>query len=287
LEDVDIPSVTPSIQQDPAADKLLKLLAHLDIPCGFERSFRICHESLLTHRFTLTTAKQSFGDEADQKVLTLCHELRMPPDVFETLGLHLSAAKFIHFGFEQGPCQRLYKVYLEFSSQSQSTATAPTAPSLIHLAFKWDVSGVGPSVVARYVWHPLRSHEDILGRMSQIYHGQNVEESYRIARDVVLLAASRGSADQLQYLEVREDGTDRLSFALNLYNVGFKLKDLYTLLLRMGRQFGVAVDQLDALYRPIQDTRAGHVAGGVHRDGEGFFNVYYGGGSWQVSDHVE
>jgi hypothetical protein len=44
----------------------------------------------------------------------------------------------------------------------------------------------------------------------------------------------------------------------------------------MRRRFGVGPGQFQALYDQIKERKFGHLAGGLHRNGKDFFNVYYG-----------
>ena len=94
------------------------------------------------------------------------------------------------------------------------------------------------------------------------------------------LAASRVAAEKLQYLEVHEPGNGRRSFDLNLYNAKLVVKDVQPQLQAMRERYGVRPGQFQALYDQIKGKVLGHLAGGVHRDGRDFFNVYYGVGSF-------
>jgi len=97
---------------------------------------------------------------------------------------------------------------------------------------------------------------------------------------VLELAAARVPAPQLQYLEVQEPGNGRRSFDLNLYNARMEVKDIQAQLYGMRDHFGVRPGQFQALYDQIKGKVLGHLAGGVHRDGKDFFNLYYGVGSF-------
>jgi hypothetical protein len=44
----------------------------------------------------------------------------------------------------------------------------------------------------------------------------------------------------------------------------------------MRSHFGVRPGQFQGLYDQIKLLSLGHLAGGVHRNGKDFFNVYYG-----------
>ena len=86
----------------------------------------------------------------------------------------------------------------------------------------------------------------------------------------------RTEAERLQYLEVEELENGRRSFDLNVYNAGLTVKDAQPLLQRMRAHFNLRPGQFQALYDQIRGLSLGHLAGGVHRDGRDFFNVYYG-----------
>jgi tryptophan halogenase len=90
------------------------------------------------------------------------------------------------------------------------------------------------------------------------------------------LAAARVDAARLQFLEVEEDGNARLSFDLNVYDAGLAVRDFQAPLARLREHFGVRPGQFQALYDQIRNRPLGHLAGGVHRDGEAFATVYYG-----------
>jgi tryptophan halogenase len=97
---------------------------------------------------------------------------------------------------------------------------------------------------------------------------------------MLALGAARAGAEQMQYLEVEEAENGRRSFDLNLYSAGLQVKDVQHLLQRMRAHFGVRPGQFQALYDQIKGKVLGHLAGGVHRDGRDFFNLYYGVGSF-------
>ncbi len=97
-----------------------------------------------------------------------------------------------------------------------------------------------------------------------------------IAKAALEMAVAKAPAEKLQYLEVQEDANSRRSFDLNLYNAKLQVKDIQPLLQRMREHFGVRAGQFQALYDQINNKALGHLAGGVHRDGKDFFNVYYG-----------
>ena len=145
--------------------------------------------------------------------------------------------------------------------------------TLLHLAFKWNVDS-GAHVTTRYEWFPGLDAEGIAARLRSLYDDDG--ESLRIACDTLTLASARAGSGALQYLEVREPGTGRRSFDLNLYDAGLQVRDLQPLLLRMRDLHGIRPGQFQALYDQVKARALGHLAGGHHRDGRDFFNVYYG-----------
>lgn len=264
---------------DPKADRLLRIVADLGTRYAYEHSFRVCRGALLTNRFLLSIDASVIADKPGEEIIGFCDRLGMPDLYIETAQENLSSAKFIHFGFEENETGRLYKVYLEFGDAGDDGAGVGSStpdPYLLHLAFKWDISDRTRRVLTQYILHPSIGAREIEARLSRLYGDGECGESLRIARGVLELAASRGTDEDLQYLEVSEDESGRRSFDLNVYDVNLTVEDLHPMLVKMCQVHEVSLDRLDALYVPIKSSRFGHLAGGVHRDGRDFFNVYYG-----------
>jgi tryptophan halogenase len=130
-------------------------------------------------------------------------------------------------------------------------------------------------VTTKYLWYPALSADEIAARLAHVYRGGE-DASLAIAKATLELGVARVAAEKLQYLEVEEDENARRSFDLNLYNARLQVKDIQHLLHRMRDHFAVRAGQFQALYDQIATKALGHLAGGVHRDGKDFFNVYYG-----------
>ena len=73
-----------------------------------------------------------------------------------------------------------------------------------------------------------------------------------------------------------KSGTYLKNFDLNVYDAGLEVRDFRPLLSRMCRRFAIPSERFDSLYDGIAGARFGHLAGGIHRGGRDFFNVYYG-----------
>jgi hypothetical protein len=202
--------------------------------------------------------------------------MRMPPDLREAAEANFATAKCVHFGFEADDRIVICKLYLErsVSSEEAARARATREPVLLHLAFKWDL-GQDAAVTTRYWWRPGLSAAEIEERLAHVYRDAP-QTSFELARAALNLGADRVAAETMQYLEVEEAENARRSFDLNLYNAKLQIKDLQPVLHRMREHFGVRPGQLQALYDQIKMKALGHIAGGMHRAGEDFFNIYYG-----------
>jgi hypothetical protein len=201
----------------------------------------------------------------------------MPLPCLEAAREAFDMAHCVHFGFEGDAQSIVYKLYLERAVPELEArqARATLSPVLLHLAFKWDVVQQA-DVVSRYLWYPFYELKQIEARLAEVYRRIEASPSLAIAQDVLHLAAARMPAERLQYLEVHEDDNARWSFDLNVYGANLQVKDVQAVLQRMRSHFGVRPGDFQALYDQIKSRPLGHIAGGVHRRGDDFFNVYYG-----------
>ncbi|MCS7045017.1 MAG: hypothetical protein NZO58_01545 [Gemmataceae bacterium] len=250
------------------ASLLWQLVEDLHVRYAHERSVRLCPGAVLANRLLLTLSKAELGEGPREAILPICRRLSMPAAALDAVERQLAAAKFIHFGFEENRHGCLFKLYLEFGFNPQ----APGKEVLLHRAFKWEVGG-GGLVETKYVWYPGLSVAAIEERLQHVYRGTG--PSLETACAIVRLAGARAKHD-LSYLEVNEEANARRSFDLNVYDVGLRIQDLEPWLRAMCDQFGIAWHDFAPLYDAIHERRFGHLAGGTHRGGEDFFNLYYG-----------
>lgn len=256
---------------------MMRLINDLGIPYQYERSFRLTQGALLANRFLLTIDKRDIPGHAKQRALQICRQLGMPERLQAAAEERFEEARCLHFGFEGSLDSLICKLYLEraIAPADAERARARGEPLLQHLAFKWDLLK-DAQVVTRYLWYPARSVEGIAERLSRVYRGGAAEFSLDIARAVLQLAAARTTPERLQYLEVEEDENQRRSFDLNLYATGMLVKDLQRVLHQLREHYGVRPGEFQALYDQVKTKLLGHLAGGIHRNGRDFFNVYYG-----------
>jgi hypothetical protein len=267
-------TLSSTVLDDPTARRLWDLVMGLNVPCGHERSFRLCRGSILPNRFLLSVCKGTLGARAEATILDLCLRLDLPERVLRLIAQALPRVGFVHLGFEQDRVACLYKVYLE-AAMPPRHPTGPD-PVLLHWAVKWNPADTSRWVLTRYHWYPGLAVSDLLGRLARIYDDPARTEAWAIARDFVLLATQRVGPGGVRYMEVSEEGNARRSFDLNVYRAGLTMGDMFPVLSRMAADFALPAGQLAPLLERIGSRSLGHLAGGVHRTGEVFFNVYYG-----------
>jgi tryptophan halogenase len=266
--------------QDPSAEtagRLMQLVNALDVPYQYERSVRLARETLLANRFLLTLNRADLGDNPLEQCLDIAQQLGMPVSLQQQVAEPLADAVCVHFGFESGADDVVCKLYLEraVAEDERVKAIARDEPVLLHLAFKWSVRG-DMRVITRYFWYPLAPITTIRDRIAAIFAGSDDAACAAFALNALELAGARVGAEKLQYLEVREDDTGRCSFDLNVYEAGLQVKDLQPQLNNLRDHFAIKPGGFQAIFDQIRLHSLGHIAGGVHRNGEEFFNLYHG-----------
>ena len=255
--------------------RLLERIRELGAPFQHERSFRLSASGLQGNRFLASLNVADLGPQAADRTLAIARELGMPAAAEAAARQQFGSALCLHFGYEATGDGILCKLYLErqVPADEAARAAAETSSVPLHLAYKWDVDS-GRHVVTQYDWFPGLTAQNIAARLQLLYAGAADADAARIAIETLSLAAARTTS--LQYLEVHEPDNGRHSFDLNLYDADLAVRDLLPLLLRMRDLYGIRPGQMQALVDQIRTRALGHLAGGVHRDGRGFFNVYYG-----------
>lgn len=256
------------------AAELFRVFDNLHVPYMYERSFRISDQALAANRFLLSMGRKSLPGDFRRAVQDICGRINMPAALREKVDANMDGVRSLHLGFE-GDERVLFKCYLEYDHSQNAATAVPGEPVLLHLAFKWDTSDPDHHVTSRYLWFRSLPEAQMLERMESIY-GKTDNPSLGIASEVLDAVSGRANAEDLQYLEVQEDGNERKSFDLNFYDAGLLVKDLQLPLARMRDRFAIRPGQFQALYDQIKSQPAGHLAGGLHRNGKDFFNVYYG-----------
>jgi tryptophan halogenase len=256
---------------------MLAAVRDLGVPYQHERSFRVAPGRLQANRFLLSLDPADLGHDALARVTGVAAQLGLPAAAQAAAREHFDGTLCVHFGFEAGDGAVRCKLYLERcvpAAESQAAA-ACGEPVLLHRAYKWDPACTDV-VESQYHWFPGLDAEAIAARLRALYAGTGAGESLAIALDTLALAAPRFAGGAPQYLEVSEPGNGRRSFDLNLYDAELMVGDLLPAQIRMRERHGIRPGQFQALVDQVRSRALGHLAGGVHREGEDFFNVYYG-----------
>ena len=261
-----------------AASDLTEAVRSLGVRAGHEKSFRLSRGSISSNRFLLSISKASLGQNAQEKVEQVCARLVAPPALHEMIAKQFSSTAHVHFGFEDHGAGCLYKLYLE--SQISPRELEAQRPVLMHRAIKWDPAQNARLVQTEYFWHPRLSLEMIQRRIAGS-GGFNEITLVRIVERLLLSARSRLSRGSIGFLEVIEQNNPRRSFDLNLYDANLRICDVHPPLEHACRHFDVDLGAFQQVYNQAAACRFGHLAGGVHRDGQEFLTIYYGVEGWQ------
>ena len=266
-------NAAPGAAAEPAA-RLFERVDRLGLPYRHERSFRLTRGRLQANRVLLSLDRAQLGDAAAARALEVCDALGLPADRRAAAAALAASARSVHFGFEGDGDRALYKVYFERAAAAEEARAAPPGTRvLLHVAYKWEIAVPARCVTTRYEWLPGL---DEAGLRARIAAAMGDGAALDALLDLLALAAPRARGEPLQLLEVAEEGSPRRSFDLNLYDAGLAVRDALGPLGRLREHFGVRAGQWQALADQIRALPLGHVAGGLHRDGEAFATVYYG-----------
>lgn len=268
-----IHSIAQDRPTDPHGARLFRLVEELQVKFGYERSVRFCQREIFPERFLLSLNKASLAPDADSKLGELFRLLGMPESLVEKSHEFSHSAKFIHLGFEKTSLACMSKIYFEIGLP---TTICNQKPIILHRALKWDVAQPDRSVATQYVWHPRLESELLFKKLDEVYCSHDEHEPLEIARRILREVLKRVDPTSVRYMEVIEDQNPRRSFDLNLYQSRLCVSDLQPLLLRMQLHYQIPDQPFQDWYEQAQWTSLGHLAGGVHRDGHDFMNLYFG-----------
>tara|TARA_R110002096_G_scaffold26518_10_gene81792 strand:- start:15736 stop:16422 length:687 start_codon:yes stop_codon:yes gene_type:complete len=218
-----------------------------------------------TKRCLLSIDPQKLGSHSGEVIPAVCQELGMPHSLSETVLHWLPEATFVHFGFEDDRNQSRYKVYFE----QQRKPNQAGEPILLHVAFKWKVPSSEQWVESRYFWYPDQTPSDLCHKIGG-YHRDPESPLLESIRSMIKHA---GSAE---LLEVREERGGRFSYDLNFYDSNVGVQSIRDELGMVGDYFGIPEDVIETLLSRIGSEDLGHIASGLHRDGEEFLTLYFG-----------
>ena len=223
------PLQAPAFRSEKAAQKVeacFRLLDRLNIKPAFERSFKLKEKTLLKNRFLLGFEKDLIKPNANQKILDICEQMGMPPDLMAAFLKNLPEASIVGFGFGENEKTCIVRAYLEFGMRyyrAMKDKPHDPDPYLSHLGFKWDVSDNTIGIVTEYTCYPAYTTGDILRRLSRDLYGHRGGNPYDIVKGLLDLASIKAGDDRFLFLSVHEENNPRNSFDINLYRANLML----------------------------------------------------------------
>jgi len=272
----------PSFRSAQVAEKVdlcFQLLDRLNIKPAFERSFKFKEKKLLKNRFLLGFEKDLIKPNPHEKILDICEQIGMPPDLLATFLKNLPEASIVGFGFGENETTCIVRAYLEFGIRyyrAMKNKPLNPDPYLSHLGCKWDVSDNTISVITKYTCYPAYTTEDMLETLSNGLYRHKDRSPYKIVKGILDLASSKVGNDKFLFLGVNEENNPRNSFDINMYRANLQMNEIYPFLLDMCRFYSIPDKQFHDLYEPVKTQIFGHIAGGIDRKVSDFLTIYFG-----------
>ena len=272
----------PSFRSAQAVEKVdlcFRFLDRLNIKPAFERSLKFKEKNLLKNRFLLGLEKDLIKPSPNEKILDICEQIGMPPDLMATFLKNLPEASIVGFGFGENETTCIVRAYLEFGIRyyrAMKNKPLNPDPYLSHLGCKWDVSDSSISVITKYICYPAYTTEDMLERLSSGLYRHKDRSPYKIVKGILDLASSKAGNDKFLFLCVNEENNPRNSFDINMYRANLQMNEIYPFLLDMCRFYSIPDEQFYGLYEPVKAQIFGHIAGGIDRKGRDFLTIYFG-----------
>ncbi len=277
---LDSPASSPASPSLPGKGRrLFDLVTSLNVETALEHSFKMSEGCFFENRFLLAVRRDRVDAAIDKRVGEVCALLAMPSDFVQTFSHHLPDANHIYFGFEENERTSLYKVYLEFRDRAEEIMKAdanPSGPHLLHVGFKWDSGDSGRKAETRYEWFPALPVREIMARLPSMLVRRPGQDPLGVAEAIIGLASERLKPEDIQYVEVSEEGNARKSFDINLYKAGVLVREVQPFLTRMAEYYDLDPNEFHIFCEQIGSKKFGHLAGGIDREGQDFMTVYYG-----------
>ena len=251
------------------------LLERREIPCGYERSFKIIPGKLLANRYLLGI---SVDDTNPAALHEICLALKMPDPLLAQFQQNISEANLVFLGFEDDQEVASYRVYLEYWDKicaEIKQAPHKTHPRLMFLGYKWDIQNPERQAISEYMCHPLLSTSEILERITQLYQPAKDDCAVNYVRNIIERAAEQCPDRAFIYLEVGEGDNLRSSFDLNIYKSGLRLHDIDDILVDVQQHYKISEPEFSRLRQLAGPKLLGHISGGTSRHGENFLTFYY------------
>jgi tryptophan halogenase len=265
----------PPVPDDEGLVALRDAVAEFDPGHRAERSFRLAPGTLHAQRLLLTV--QSVHQKADpfERIWHIASRFGVPQSQLGWARSAFDQARHVHFGYESDGRTPMFKLYFErgLRAHELEAAEGTSQGILQYEALKWRPDASEDHVLSSYRWWPSVGQQELAGRIGALWGEQT--EPARWTAELLNVAFASLPAERLQYLEVTEDRSPRRSFDLNLYDAQMRVRDIESSLCAIRAGLDVDKRVFEAHYEAVASARLGHVAAGIHRNGQPFFNVYY------------
>lgn len=263
--------INRSKQLEDCKAELLRFVADLHQPYGFERSFKLIQGHIYKQRFLISLHTDAFKGLALPKLQILARLLHMPKKMMAAIREELSVVEIVHFGFEQQQSTAVCKFYFE------RTFIQVNGPKqLVHRSFKWDVFSPDKSMVAEYHFLPGLSRDDMIARIASSCGKQHKHPITEVAKQLLNFGGGDLPMDDVFFLEVQEEGNARRSFDIKLYDTDLTIGQVGPVIESAAKYFNVPLGEIKELIKIEFEQQLGHFSGGIGRDAKEFVSFYYG-----------
>lgn len=242
------------------------------LACGIEQSVRMSPGILETRRCLISFSLAEAGHDAAVDVLQICRAMNAPDTFLHSIARFINAAAFVHFGFEYSGATQIGKCYLELPPLDR---TLPRQSGRLQfLGFKWSLRNSSIAVVTRYKSTTIQDWSEIQSLMVSA-----TDQGMRTIIDSLLRQfqpPSQKAGETYPLLEISEEGSDRRSWDLNLYDAQWSLIQIQPTLLAAVETLQIRQQDFSSWILPITASSLGHIATGLGRNGDPFLTVYHG-----------
>ncbi len=251
---------------------LLHWAALRNLRYGLERSVRFHQNVFEPRRVLVSFAIGDIGVDALVEVLRICRNMRAPGRQLQSISRFFARAAYVHFGFEFSGNLVVGKCYLELPPPTEN---APTASGRLQfLGFKWAMNESSMAVVTRYRILRLPDWDDAAAIMRA-----NTGSVLQPVMQGLLIAVCNQKdigTPTPSLLEIEEEGSDRKSYDLNVYDLNFTVSQQAEPLMLAAGVLGLDSKVVAQWLAVNSNAAVGHIATGLGRDQQSFFTVYYG-----------
>lgn len=242
------------------------------MPFLFERSARFEPGRLESRRALLSIPCHILNEscaDPQNEVLQICRRMSSPESHQTSIARFFPSASCIHFGFEASQADRIGKCYLELPQQHA------TGDQLVFLGFKWSLGGNGVAVVSRYRSVPAGSPRRLRDQFLQAVPDTLASPAERFLDQLVPLSLTSTELARLRLLEVTEEGSDRRSLDLNVYERNVILQSIESEITGIAEALQISTAQREEWWEHVKTSRIGHISLGVSRNRAPFMTLYH------------